>query len=143
MVLHTKSTQPISEKSIERKWYLIDLKKQILGRSATTIASYLIGKHKANYVDYLDCGDNVVVINASSVEITGNKAQNKTYSRYSGYPGGLKKISFNKLKESNPQEIVRHAVMGMLPKNKLRAKRITRLFVFKDEHHTFEKELKK
>ncbi|OGK56054.1 50S ribosomal protein L13 [Candidatus Roizmanbacteria bacterium RIFCSPLOWO2_02_FULL_38_10] len=142
MATLTKSTKPIKAKEITRSWHLIDGQKKIVGRLASEIAKLLIGKHKANYVDYLDSGDHVVVINARKVVLSGKKEQVKTYSRYSGYPGGLKIVSFKKLQENQPQEIVRHAVYGMLPKNKLRDKRMVKLHIFADEKHSFEDKFK-
>lgn len=133
----TKSTKPIKESEIKREWYLFDAKDQILGRLVSKVAPILIGKHKPNYVPYLDMGDYVVVINSKMVRVTGKKETDKKYSYYSGYPGGLKIKTFSELKEKNPTEIIRHAVLGMLPKNKLRDRRIKRLFIFPDEKHTF------
>jgi len=142
-VVHlTTSTKPVREKDIARAWHHIDAKNQVLGRIATKIAEYLIGKHKANYVSHLDMGDNVVVTNILQIVVTGRKEAQKIYSRYSGYPGGLKTITFKELKKTKPTEIVRHAVYGMLPKNKLRDKRIIRLHLYKDENHPFSDKFK-
>ncbi|OGK20615.1 50S ribosomal protein L13 [Candidatus Roizmanbacteria bacterium RIFCSPHIGHO2_02_FULL_37_13b] len=138
----TLQTKPVKQKDIKRAWHLIDAKKKIVGRLASEVAKLLIGKHKVDYVEYLDIGDNVVVINASKIELSGKKELTKTYSRYSGYPGGLKRVSFKELKDKRPEEIVRHAVYGMLPKNKLRARRIIRLFTFRDNKHPFEDKFK-
>lgn len=138
----TKSTKPVKEKEIKRDWYLFDAGKHVLGRLATQVATTLVGKHKSDYVNYLDMGDNVVVINAKSVLVTGDKDKTKIYSRYSGYPGGLKKVTLSEVRQRRPGEIIRHAVYGMLPKNKLRDRRIARLHIFSDNKHTFEIELK-
>lgn len=137
MTTVNKTTQPIKAKDIVRKWHLIDAKGKVVGRAATEVAGLLIGKHKPNYVSYLDCGDTVVVINAGLIEITGSKNTDKLYSRYSGYPGGLTKESFNVLMKKSPSKIVRHAVSGMLPKNKHRDPRLARLFIYKDERHPY------
>ena len=137
MVNLTISTKPVKAKEIKRDWHLIDASSKILGRLAPEIVKVLQGKHKRNYVPYLDMGDYVVVINAKKVIVSGKKADQKIYTRYSGYPGGLKEISFNKLLEEKPEEIVKRAVSGMLPKNKLRKKRLARLYVFADENHPF------
>jgi len=137
MVNLTISTKPVKAKEIKRDWHLIDASSKILGRLAPEIVKLLQGKHKRNYVPYLDMGDYVVVINAKKVIVSGKKADQKIYTRYSGYPGGLKEISFNKLLEEKPEEIVKRAVSGMLPKNKLRKKRLARLYVFADENHPF------
>ena len=133
----TKQTKPVKEKEIVRNWHLIDVSGQILGRVAGKISRLLQGKHKVIYVPYLDSGDYIVVINAKKVKVTGKKSQNKVYTRYSGYPGGLKTITYEKMSAEKPEEIIRHAVSGMLPKNKLRDRRLARLFIFKDENHKF------
>jgi len=142
MVALTTSTKPVSAKDIRRKWLEIDVAGKILGRIAPKIALFLQGKHKVNYVPYLDMGDYVVVINANKIRVTGNKLEQKNYTRYSGYPGGLKKINLKKLLEKKPEEVIRHAVWGMLPKNKLRKKRITRLYVFVDGDHPYKDKVK-
>lgn len=133
----TQSTKSIKAKDIERKWHIIDAKGKVLGRLSTEIAVLLIGKSKVNYVDYLDCGDEIVVINAKEIVLTGKKAHTKTYDSFSGYPGGLSKISFEHMMARKPGEVIRHAVSGMLPKNKLRDKRLARLHVFAADAHTF------
>lgn len=142
MVNLTKQTKSLKEKEIVRQWHLIDVKNKILGRITGKIALLLQGKHKTNYIPYLDCGDYVVVINAKNIKLTGKKEKEKIYTRYSGYPGGLKKIPYEKLLKEKPEEIIRHAVSGMLPKNKLRKKRLARLYIFADEKHPFEEKLK-
>lgn len=134
----TKSTKPVKEKEIKRDWFLFDAKNQILGRFVSKITPILMGKHKRNYVPYLDMGDNVVVINAKELKITGKKEKNKKYTYYSGYPSGLRIQTYADLINRNPKEIIRHAVWGMLPKNKLRNRRIKRLFVYPNENHGFE-----
>lgn len=142
MVRLTQSTKPVSIKEITPQWHLIDVKGKVLGRTATEIAALLIGKRKRNYVTHLDMGDSVVVVNAGQVVVTGRKEQNKVYSQYSGYPGGLKRITYEKMKSEKPSGIIRHAVWGMLPKNKLRDRMITRLFIYKDDKHPYEDKLK-
>ncbi len=131
------STKPVSAKNIKRNWHMVDLKGKVLGRSANEIAKLLQGKHKPDYVSYLDMGDFVVVINAKSVEVTGKKAEQKTYTYYSGFPGGLREVKFETLLQNKPQEIITKAVIGKLPKNKLRDRRMTRLFVYPDEVHPY------
>ncbi|KKU29181.1 MAG: 50S ribosomal protein L13 [Candidatus Amesbacteria bacterium GW2011_GWA2_47_11b] len=123
-------TPTVSE--IDRKWHLVDASGQALGRLATQIAIWLSGKHKPVFAAHLDMGDNVVVINAAKVVLSGNKAQSKVYYRHSGYPGGLKVTPYSKL---GPQEAIRHAVSGMLPKNKLHDPRLLRLHVYSDATH--------
>lgn len=142
MVNLTTSTKPLKSKEIKREWYFFDAKGKVLGRFVTEIIHYLTGKHKVNYVPYLDVGDFIVVVNAKYIVLTGKKEQTKTYSRYSGYPGGLKTVSFANLKEKSPVKIIKHAVSGMLPKNKLRDRRLTRLFVFADEKHPYAEKFK-
>lgn len=137
-----KPTKPTKAKEIKCSWHLLDAKGVILGRLATKIAELLIGKKKPYFVPYLDCGDHVVVINAKKVRVTGKKENQKVYTRYSGYPSGLKKETLRHLREKNPQEIIHHAVSGMLPKNKLRKKRLKRLYIFADDKHPYTKKLK-
>lgn len=141
MVNLTKQTKSLKKEQINRHWHLIDVKNKILGRIAGKIALLLQGKHKVDYVPYLDCGDYVVVINAKDIKLTGKKDQDKIYTRYSGYPGGLKIIPYEKLLKEKPEEIIRHAVSGMLPKNKLRKRRLSRLYIFANEKHPFEEKL--
>lgn len=132
-----KPTISTKAKDIKRDWHLIDAKGKILGRMATEIAEKLIGKRKPYFVGNLDCGDHVVVINAARVEVSGNKEIKKKYTNYSGYPGGLRTRRYEEVMKQNPEEIVRHAVNGMLPKNKLRAGMLKRLHIFNEENHDF------
>lgn len=134
MQKQTKSTK-ISD--IAHGWHLVDVKDKILGRVAVEIAAKLVGKSKPYFVRNQDCGDFVVVINAKHVKVTGRKEKEKVYTRYSGYPGGLKKKMLWELRADKPDEIIRRAVMGMLPKNHLRAKFIARLHVRPEETHEF------
>lgn len=127
---------------IKRHWHLIDAKGQILGRLSTKIAGLLIGKNKPYYTGHLDCGDWVVVINADKVEITGKKRKQKIYYRHSGYPGGLRALSFEQMMEKDPRKVIRQAVLGMLPKNKLSKKRLKRLRIFINDKHHYEKKFK-
>lgn len=138
MVTITKSTKPVRASDIKRNWHLFDAKGKILGRLASQIAQYLIGKDKKNFVPYLDMGDYVVVINAKKVGVTGRKEEEKIYTRYSGYPGGLKKKTLAELREKKPEEIIKRAVSGMLPKNKLRKRRMARLYIFAGEENPYE-----
>lgn len=132
-----KSTASTSVKKIKRTWHLIDAKGIILGRVAVEIASKLMGKTKPYFVRSLDCGDFVVVINAKQVAVTGHKEKEKLYTNYSGHPGGLKTKALWQLREETPTKIIRRAVMGMLPKNKLRNRVITRLYIYVDEKHPY------
>lgn len=137
MVNLTQSTKPVRQKELKRNWHLVDVKGKVLGRMIPEAAKLLQGKHKVNYSQYLDSGDYVVIINASYVVVTGKKAQTKLYINYSGYPGGLKTIKFEQLLKKNPDKLIRHAVSGMLPKNKLRDRRLARLYIFPDDKHPY------
>lgn len=116
--------------SVGKRWLVVDANEQVLGRLATRVARLLIGKDKPDFTPHLDCGDHVIVINAERVRLTGNKIEQKVYHRHSGYPGGLKEISVRALLQRRPEEVVREAVVGMLPKNKLRARRAKKLRVY-------------
>lgn len=134
----TQSTKSIKEEDIKREWHLVDLSGKILGRVIPNISRVLQGKNKTDYAPYLDMGDYVVVINAKKIVLTGKKSSNKVYSYFSGYPGGLRQVKFTDMIKRNPAEVIRHAVSGMLPKNKLRKKRLARLFVFPDEKNPYQ-----
>lgn len=136
------STNALSAKSIQRNWHHIDAKNQTLGRLAVGVAQILMGKGKVNYVPYLDMGDFVVITNAAQIKVTGKKAQDKKYYSHSGYPGGLRTQTFSGLIVSKPEEIIKHAVKGMLPNNKLRNKMLKKLFVFPSSSHPYSKQLK-
>ena len=114
------------------EWFVIDATDQVLGRLATKAARLLIGKDKPVFTPYLDSGDHVVVINADKVKMTGNKVEQKVYHSHSGYPGGLKAVPAKRVRESRPEWVVREAIVGMLPKNKLRARRARKLRVYRD-----------
>jgi len=113
-----------------KDWFLIDADGQVLGRLATRVARILIGKDKPKFTPHLDCGDHVVVINAEKIRLTGNKIDQKVYRTHSGYPGGLKETPVRVMLQRRPEEVVREAVLGMLPKNKLRAHRAKKLRVY-------------
>jgi len=135
----TKSTK---EDDIERGWHLYDVKDKVLGRISTEIAQALMGKHKPYYVRHLDCGDFVVVINAKEIAVTGKKEEQKLYSKYSGYPSGLKQKPLWRVRKDKPTHIVKKAVYGMLPKNKLRKKIMTRLYIFEGSSHPHSEQFK-
>lgn len=135
------STNVLSQRDIQRNWHLVDVKDKILGRVATEIVNKLTGKNKVHYVPYLDTGDYVVVTNAALVKVTGKKPLQKKYVRHSGYPGGLKSENFTDLLRRRPEEIVRHAVKGMLPKTKLGHRIIKKLHVFPGDVHPFGKQV--
>ena len=113
-------------------WFVIDATNQVLGRLATKAARILIGKDKASFTPYLDSGDHVVVINANKIKMTGNKVEQKMYYSHSGYPGGLKEVPAKRVREAKPEWVIREAIVGMLPKNKLRARRAKKLRVYRD-----------
>lgn len=124
------TTHIMSAKNIKREKHTIDAAGKILGRLAGEIATLLMGKNKPNFVPYLDSGDYVVVTNASKVKVSGKKAADKMYTRHSGYPGGLKQETFDKMLVRKPEYIVEHAVKGMLPGNKLGRAMIKKLKVY-------------
>ena len=130
--MKTYSAKP---SEIEREWHVIDASEKVLGRLATQVASLLMGKHKPMFSPNLDTGDFVVIINAEKIRITGNKAKQKLYYRHSGYPGGLKSISFEKMMQTNPARVIEHAVKGMLPHNRLGAKMVKKLKVYTGDTH--------
>ena len=119
----------------EKSWLLVDASDKTLGRLSTYIAKILMGKNKPEYTPHNDVGDYVVVINAEKIKVTGNKNEQKTYYRHSGYPGGIKSKNFNDLITSYPERIITSAVKGMLPKNKLSKSVIKKLKVYKGETH--------
>ena len=122
---------------IKRSWHLIDVNDKVLGRVSTEIANLLMGKSKSYFVRNLDCGDFVVVINSKNVKVTGKKEINKKYYRHSGYPGGFKSETLEELRDRKPNDIIIHAVKGMLPQNKLRDRMLIRLKVFEGEEHDY------
>ncbi|MCL5003766.1 MAG: 50S ribosomal protein L13 [Patescibacteria group bacterium] len=124
-----------NQQTPQRSWHLLDASKEPLGRLSVKIAKLLCGKGKVNYLPNLDLGDYVVVVNAASLLVTGRKEEKKIYYRYSGYPGGLKEESLKSLKARRPEEVLRHAVLGMLSKNKLLKKRMARLLVYRGAEH--------
>lgn len=127
---------------IERQWHVIDASGKVLGRLATQIASLLMGKHKPTLSRNLDTGDFVIVINADKVRVTGNKAKQKVYYRHSGYPGGLKSITFERMMQTHPTRVIEHAVKGMLPHNRLGAKMFKKLRVYAGDTHPHLAQLK-
>ena len=132
------STFIAKKDEIERNWVLVDAKDKVLGRLAADVASILRGKTKPTYTPHTDVGDFVVIINAEKVILTGRKMEQKTYYRHSGYMGGLKSRTARQLMEKNPEEIIRHAVKGMLPKNSLGRSMFKKLKVYTGETHPHE-----
>jgi large subunit ribosomal protein L13 len=115
------------------KWVVVDAAGQVLGRLATVVARVLIGKDKPSYTPFLDSGDHVVVINAKGIRLTGNKLEDKVYRSHSGYPGGLKEVPAKRIRAERADWMLREAVLGMLPKNRLRASRARKLRVYMDD----------
>jgi large subunit ribosomal protein L13 len=113
-------------------WFVVDATNQVLGRLATKVARMLMGKDNPSFTPYLDSGDHVVVINADKIRMTGNKVEQKVYYSHSGYPGGLKEVPAKRLRVAKADWMIREAVLGMLPKNKLRARRAKKLRVYRD-----------
>lgn len=124
-----------TNETAEHKWYLVDASNQVLGRLATQIATYLRGKHKPEYTPHTDAGDYIVVVNAAQIKVTGNKRQDKVYYTHSGYPGGLKETTFEKLQDKDPTRIIELAVKGMLPKNPLGRAMLRKLKVYAGSEH--------
>jgi len=131
-------THSIKQSDIKKKWVIVDAADQTLGRLATEVARVLRGKHKATFTPHLDTGDNVIVINAAKVKMTGSKLTDKFYHHHTGYIGGIKQKSANQLLGSNPERIISIAVRGMLPKSKLGRNLNTNLRVYADDKHGHE-----
>ncbi len=138
--MDTSSFKTISanKNTVNKNWVLIDADGQTLGRLASKVAILLRGKHKPNFTPHVDCGDNVIVINSSKINLTGNKWEQKKYIRYTGYPGGQRSLNALEQFEKNPNSIIEKSVKGMLPKNKLGANLFRNLYVFTDSVHKFE-----
>ena len=128
----------IADVQKNRKWFLIDLDGATLGRAAIEVANILRGKNKPIFTPHMDTGDNVVVINASRVKISGNKSSDKKYFRYTGYPGGLRIKSYGKMMEHDSDLVFQHAVKGMLPKNRLGSQLFRNLYVYEGTEHPHE-----
>lgn len=137
------TTYIAKEKDIQHAWHLVDAKDKVLGRVASKIAAILIGKHKVIYAPHQYTGDEVVVINASKIKVTGNKMADKVYKRYSAYPGGLKQETLEAKMKKQPDYVIRHAVKGMLPKNKLGDCMLYRLKVYAGDSHPHNAQLVK
>ena len=120
---------------IKRQWYLVDAKDKILGRFANKVAAVLRGKHKPIFTPHLDTGDAVIVINAAKLRLTGRKAKQKVYRRYSGYPGGLREVPFEKMFKNKPETVVELAVRRMLPKGPLGSDMLKKLKIYADDKH--------
>jgi large subunit ribosomal protein L13 len=131
-------TYTLKAKETEVRWHLVDAEGRPLGRLASEVATLLRGKHRPTYTPHMDNGDFVVVVNASKVKVTGAKAQQKVYYRHSGYPGGLKEISLERMMERHPTRVIEHAVKGMLPHNRLGRRLMRHLKVYAGRDHPHE-----
>ncbi|MDB4443089.1 MAG: 50S ribosomal protein L13 [Saprospiraceae bacterium] len=128
-------TQSANKDTVDRKWFVVDAEGQTLGRMCTKIATVLKGKHKPSYTPHVDTGDNVIVINADKIRLTGSKMEQKVYLSYSMYPGGQKSITAKELMVKKPYAVVERAVKGMLPKNKLGRAMFKKLYVYAGAEH--------
>jgi large subunit ribosomal protein L13 len=134
-ITHTTRSLTTEAARTERRWYVADAEGQVLGRLATRIAMVLRGKHKPSFSPHLDAGDFVIVINAKGVRLTGHKLADKTYVRHSGYPGGIRRASAQEVLDRKPARVIREAVEGMLPKNRLGRRLATKLKVYAGPDH--------
>lgn len=132
VIMKTYTAKP---ETVERDWFIVDAENKTLGRLSTEIARRLRGKHKPEYTPHVDTGDYIIVINAEKVHVTGNKRTDKMYHHHTGYPGGLKSISFDKLIEKAPERVIETAVKGMLPKNPLGRAMYTKMKVYAGSEH--------
>ena len=128
-------TLSANKENANKRWYLVDLDGEVLGRAASKIAKVLRGKYKTNFTPHADCGDYVVIINAHKIKMTGNKMTNREIFSYTGYPGGQKKITPTEMLEKDGTSVVRHAIKGMLPKNKLGRAILKNCYIYSSEEH--------
>lgn len=122
-------------KDIDRKWYLVDAKNQVLGRLASQVARILRGKHKPIFAPHVDVGDHVIIVNAEKIRVTGKKEQQKRYKRHTGYPSGLRETVYEDMHAKHPERILEHAIIGMLPKNRLGRKMFKKVRICIGEKH--------
>ncbi len=135
-------TYMATENSREPDWHLLDAKGKVLGYFASDVAKKLIGKHKVDFTPHVNVGDKVVVINASEIDVTGDKMDTKKYFRHTGYPGGIRSLSLKQMMEKDPTKVIEKAVKRMLPQNKLLKKRMQNLYVYPGSEHKHEAQLK-
>ena len=128
-------TVSAKKESVTREWYVVDATGKTLGRLSTEIANRLRGKHKPEFTPHVDTGDYIVVVNAEKVKVTGNKTTDKVYHHHTGYPGGIKSITFEQLIDKAPERIIEKAVKGMMPKNKLSQSMMTKLKIYAGSEH--------
>jgi large subunit ribosomal protein L13 len=134
-VLAQRLTHSFKESEVQKKWYLVDASGQTLGRLASRVAHILRGKHKPTFTPNTDCGDFVVVVNAGKVKVTGKRTDMKTYFHYTGYPGGATIQSYKELMKTKPERVIEHAVKGMIPHNRLGARIVKKLKVYRGDAH--------
>lgn len=137
LIVDTLSYKTISanKNTVNKEWVVVDAENAVLGRLASEVAKIIRGKHKASYTPHVDCGDNVIVINADKIKLTGKKMSDKIYVRHTGYPGGQRFQTPRELLEKHPERVIEKAVKGMLPKNRLGRRLFTNLFVYADAEH--------
>ncbi len=131
-------TLSANKETVNKQWFVVDAEGEVLGRLASKVAFVLRGKHKTDYTPHVDCGDNVIVINAEKIAVTGNKLADKTYIRHSGYPGGQKETSLAQMLAKHPGRVIEKAVKGMLPKNTLGSELFRNLYVYVGNEHKHE-----
>lgn len=131
----TQSTKSANNETVKRDWYIIDATDKVLGRLSTEVARRLRGKHKPEFTPHVDCGDYIVITNVEKIRVTGNKNKKKIYYHHTGYPGGIKDTTFEKLQEKKPEMIIEKAVKGMLPKGPLGRQMFSKLKVYKGGEH--------
>ena len=134
-------TYTAKKETVERQWVIVDAQDQVLGRLATRVATILRGKNKPIFTNHVDTGDFVVIVNAEKIRLTGNKLDDKTYYSHSGYPGGIKGMTAREMLEKKPEQVIKIAVKGMLPKNRLGSKLISKLKVYAGPDHPHEAQL--
>jgi large subunit ribosomal protein L13 len=131
-------TYTAKKETVERQWVIVDAQDQVLGRLATRVAHILRGKNKPIFTNHVDTGDFVVIVNAEKIRLTGNKLDDKTYYSHSGYPGGIKGMTAREMLEKKPEQVIKSAVKGMLPKNRLGSKLISKLKIYVGPDHPHE-----
>ena len=138
--MNTRSYNTVSanKATVKKEWLIVDAQNEVVGRLASKVAYLLRGKHKTSYTPHVDCGDNVIIINAEKVRFTGNKTTDKEYVRYTGYPGGQRFATPKEWFVRKPTEILRHAIHGMIPKNKLGSRLNTNVYIYAGEAHPHE-----
>ena len=135
--MNTLSYKTISanKETVQKEWVVVDAQGEVLGRLASQIAALIRGKHKTNFTTHVDCGDNVIVINAEKIRFTGKKMTDKVYVRHTGYPGGQRFTTPREMLDKHPERILEHAIKGMLPKNRLGRRLYTNLYVYSGDNH--------